>query len=60
MTLGDYEQLRSSGTQFAVRRGHESLDIETVVEDRGGYLVVKKDAGRAAELARENDPRAAK
>jgi hypothetical protein len=59
MTLGDYEQLRASGTHFAVRRGHESLDIETIVEDRGGYLVVQKDAGRAAELARENDPRSA-
>jgi hypothetical protein len=59
MTLSDYEQLRASGTHFAVRRGHESLDIETIVEDRGGYLVVQKDAGRAAELARESDPRAA-
>jgi hypothetical protein len=59
MTLGDYEQLRSAGTHFAIRRGHESLDIETIVEDRGGYLVVEKDPGRAAELARESDPRAA-
>jgi hypothetical protein len=59
MTLGDYEQLRASGTHFAVRHGHESLDIETIVEDHGGYLVVQKDAGRPAELARETDPRAA-
>ncbi len=59
MTLGEYEQLRADGKHFAVRHGHESLDIETIVEDRGGYLVVQKDAGRAAELARETDPRAA-
>ncbi len=60
MTLDEYEQLRLDGKQFAVRPGHESLDIETVVEDHGGYVVVRKDAGRAAELARESDPRAAR
>jgi len=60
MTFDEYEQLRTDGKQFAVRPGHESLDIETIVEDHGGYLVVRKDAGRAAELARESDPRAAR
>ena len=59
LTLHEYEQLRAVGTHFAIRRGHESLDIETIVEDRGGYLVVQKDPGRAAELARESDPRPA-
>jgi hypothetical protein len=59
VTLGEYEDLRAVGTHFAIRRGHESLDIETVIEDRGGYLVVRKDPGRAAELARESDPRGA-
>jgi hypothetical protein len=59
LTLDEYEQLRAVGTHFAIRRGHESLDVETIIEDRGGYLVVAKDAGRAAELARESDPRAA-
>jgi hypothetical protein len=59
VTFEEYEQLRAQGTQFAVRRGHESLDIETIVEDRGGYLVVRKDPGRAAELARASDPRGA-
>jgi hypothetical protein len=43
-----------------VRPGHESLDIETIVADHGGYLVIRKDAGRAAELARESDPRTAR
>jgi hypothetical protein len=60
LTLDQYEQLRADGTQFAVRPGHEALDIETIVEDHGGYLVVKKAPGRAATLARESDPRAAK
>jgi hypothetical protein len=60
LTLDEYEGLRADGKQFAVRPGHESLDIETVVADHGGYLVVRKNAGRAAELARESDPRAAK
>jgi len=59
LTLDEYERLRAVGTHFAIRRGHESLDVETIVEDRGGYLVVQKDAGRAAELARESDPRGA-
>jgi hypothetical protein len=56
MTLKEYEQLRSDSTHFAVRRGHESLDVETIIEDRGGYLVVRKDPGRPAELARQSDP----
>jgi hypothetical protein len=60
MTLDEYEQLRADAKQFAVRPGHEFLDIETIVGDHGGYLVVRKAAGRAAELARESDPRAAK
>ncbi len=59
MTLNEYEQLRADGKQFAIRPGHEFLDIETIVGDHGGYLVVRKAAGRAAELARESDPRAA-
>lgn len=59
LTLDEYEAVRAVGTHFAIRRGHESLDIETIIEDRGGYLVVRKDPGRAAELARESDPRSA-
>jgi hypothetical protein len=60
MTLDEYERLRVDAKQFAVRPGHESLDIETIVADHGGYLVVRKDAGRAAEVARESDPRSAR
>ena len=59
VTLEEYEDLRAVATHFAIRRGHEALDIETIVEDRGGYLVVRKDPGRARELARETDPRGA-
>jgi hypothetical protein len=60
LTFAEYEDLRADGKRFAIRRGHEALDVETVVEDRGGYLVVAKNAGRAAELAKEYDPRAAR
>ena len=56
LTLAAYEELRRSPVRFLVVPGHESADVEIVVEAHDRYLVVEK-VGEAAEIARERDPR---
>jgi hypothetical protein len=58
MSIADYERLRADATTFAVVPGHEVPDVETVLERREGYLVVRKRSGEAATLAESADPRA--
>jgi hypothetical protein len=57
LTAADYEALRSESTYFAVKPGHELEDVETVVDRRAGYSVVRKDPGLPAQIARATDPR---
>lgn len=45
LRLGEYEEVRSHPARFIVRTGHELLDLERVVAERGEYLVVEKRAG---------------
>lgn len=53
----EYERIREHGARFLVVSGHELLEVERVVEEKGGWLVVEKiEAGRAVALA--EDPRA--
>jgi hypothetical protein len=52
----EYERVRDHGDRFFVVSGHERPDVETVVEERGRYLVVEK-RGEAGEVARSTDPR---
>jgi hypothetical protein len=54
----DYEEVRAHGDRFFVAPGHESGDVEIVVDERPGYLVVAK-RGEAGEVARAGDPRSA-
>jgi hypothetical protein len=51
LTLRQYEAVRARPRRFVVLPGHELPDVETVVEQGPGYLVVEKTdaAGRAAE-----------
>lgn len=56
MTMGDYEELRSHPTWFAIAPGHELPEVERVVERRARYWIVAKEDG-AAELVRARDPR---
>jgi hypothetical protein len=37
-----FEEVRTSPQRFLVAPGHEDLDVESVVERREGFLVVKK------------------
>jgi hypothetical protein len=41
LTRDDYERVRNAG-HFVVVTGHEDLEIERVVGERDGYLVVDK------------------
>lgn len=57
MTLAEYEQVRAEPELFFVLPGHGIEDVESVVESRGSYDVVRKHDGEAARIARETDPR---
>jgi hypothetical protein len=52
-----YERVRADPTLFVTMRGHEVPDVESVVERTDGFQLVRKDAGEAARLATEHDPR---
>jgi hypothetical protein len=56
MTVREYEEIRANPRRFVVVPGHEFPDVETVVEARGGYVIVEK-RGQAAEVAERHDPR---
>jgi hypothetical protein len=50
MTVADYDAVHSQADRFVVLRGHESTEIEKVVEERAGYVVVDK-IGEAEDIA---------
>jgi hypothetical protein len=52
MTVADYDGVHSQADRFAVLEGHESPEIEKVVEERAGYLVVDK-FGEAEDIVEE-------
>jgi hypothetical protein len=57
MTLPEYEELRSDPTTFAVLPGHEWPEVEDVVAERTGYVVVRKREGEPARIATQDAPR---
>ena len=56
LSLREYEEIRSHPSRFLLLPGHETDDIERVVERHEGYVVVEK-TGAAARVARDRDPR---
>ena len=40
--LDEYREIRSRENWFVIRPGHEKLDVEQIVRERGGYVVVEK------------------
>jgi len=56
MTLGEYETLRSQPNRFAVLPGHVYGEVERVIDQHDGYVVVEK-LGVAAEFVKQRDPR---
>jgi hypothetical protein len=51
LTMAEYDAVHSEDDRFVVLRGHESAEIERVVEERAGYLVVDK-FGEAEDIAK--------
>jgi hypothetical protein len=56
LTLDEYEKVRTSFDRFLLTDGHETLEIEDVVERHAEYIVVRK-RGPGAEVAEVTDPR---
>ena len=56
LTIAEYEALRRRSNLFAVRPGHVVPEVEEVVAEHDGYLVVRKLRG-AGDLADELDRR---
>jgi hypothetical protein len=56
--LGDYEEVRSDGTQFLLAPGHEDERVERVLRTRRRYNVVRKVNRVVAAHVRKLDPRA--
>jgi hypothetical protein len=53
LSIADYDDAHSQADRFVVLPGHQSSDIERIVEERPGYLVVDK-FGEAEEIAEES------
>ena len=56
LTLEEYGHVRDEGERFAIVAGHETPEVEQVIEKLDGYWIVEK-VGVAGEAAREMDPR---
>jgi diaminopimelate decarboxylase len=52
LTVAEYDRVHSQKDRFVVLRGHESREMERVVEERAEYSVVDK-FGEAEEIAEE-------
>jgi hypothetical protein len=57
MSLSTYEEIRSDPKHFFVIKGHEVPEVEKVLSEREGYLVVEKLPGGPAGAAIRDDPR---
>jgi hypothetical protein len=53
LTIDEYRELRADPTRFAVKPGHESLDVEQVVERHEGYFLIQKAEDAPARLAED-------
>ena len=53
-----YEAVRAQSDRFIVASGHVLPEVETVVEQHAGFVVVDKREGIPEEIAKQTDPRA--
>jgi hypothetical protein len=56
LTPAEYEAVRADETQFAVIPGHVRPEVEDVVSEQEGWILVRK-RGEAAAIAAASDPR---
>jgi len=54
----EYERVRKDAALFVIVPGHEIPDVEDIVGDGDGFLVVEKKGGAGLDVAIETDPRA--
>jgi hypothetical protein len=57
LDVGTYERVRSESTLFVVAPGHETPEVEVVVEEHDGFTIVSKNKGTGRRVAIETDPR---
>jgi hypothetical protein len=56
LTLAEYERVRADPTHFVVEPGHEAADVERIVHEGEGYVVVEKHE-EEGDVARATNPR---
>ena len=56
LSLADYEDIRAHPERFIAAPGHDTPEVERVIEKRAGYWILEKHEEEAS-LARELDPR---
>ncbi|HEY0343503.1 MAG TPA: hypothetical protein VGC59_02585 [Solirubrobacteraceae bacterium] len=56
VTLPTYEAVRRDSMLFLIARDHQAADVEDVVDDGDGYLVVRKHEDTRA-IVEDTDPR---
>jgi hypothetical protein len=52
----EYESVRANSRHFLCAPGHDTPDVETVIETHEQYLVIEKDR-EVTDLVSETDPR---
>jgi hypothetical protein len=57
LTIDDYEAVRTDFDRFLLAPGHEIHGVDSVVEQRSGYLVVVKLGSEAKARTEATDPR---
>ena len=57
LDVGTYERVRSDPTLFIVVPGHDTAEVETVVEEHATFTIVCKDKPEGRQVAIETDPR---
>jgi hypothetical protein len=56
LSIRDYERIREDSRRFVVARGHELAEVEVVIEEGQGYVVVEK-VDVAGAVTEQTDPR---
>ena len=56
-SLTEYESVRKKSTTFLLAPGHEELEIERVISDRGRYWIVEKSHAAVRRIVTRLDPR---
>ncbi len=56
LTTQEYESVREHATRFVLLTGHDIPEVERIVHEGDGYIVVQK-IGEGMKVAKELDPR---